>query len=46
MISKMHGMVSAREKRRTGKRNGECWEGVAIVADRVVSGVFTETLII
>lgn len=45
MISKMYGMVSAREKCRTGKKNGDCWGRVAIVAGRVVSGVFTETLI-
>lgn len=36
MISKMHGMVSVREKNRTGKRNGECWGKVAVVAGRVV----------
>lgn len=45
MISKMYGMVSAREKSRTGERNGECWGKVAIVAGRVIGEVFTETLI-
>lgn len=45
MINKVYGIVSAREKSKTGKRKGECWGRVAIVTWRAVSEVLTGMLI-
>lgn len=45
-VSKTYGMVSAKEKTKTGKRDGKCWGGMTTrTLSRVVREGLTETLV-